>query len=159
MITIYTDGACRGNQSRLNAGGWGFLLQDEGAGTVRECWGHTEHTTNVRMEMLAAIKALEAIQELERCEVVIYSDSNLLIQGMNSWLAGWKAKGWRKSDKKPVLNCDLWRRLDALSAHHEMTWRHVKGHSGNPGNEKADELANRGADGDTGMRNYCLNTS
>ena len=149
VITIYTDGACSGNPG---PGGWGALLMWNGH--EKELFGGEGETTNNRMEMMGAIKALTAIRKRPRSKVVIHSDSNLVVQGMNEWLAGWKAKGWRKSNKKPVENAELWTMLDELSAVHEVRWVHVKGHSGDPGNERADMLANRGADGDNGKRDY-----
>lgn len=154
MIEIYTDGACRGNQHANNSGGWGVVIKDTSNGKARNAWGHRRDTTNNRMEMTAAIKALEFISARPRSEVTIYSDSNLLIKGMNDWLTGWKAKGWKTASRKPVENVDLWKHLDKLSQQHDLTWQHVAGHAGNDGNELADVLANRGADGSCGCKDY-----
>ena len=156
MLEIYTDGACRGNQSANNKGGWGFILTDTTTGKVRHRWGHEADTTNNRMEMTAAIRALYAIRNRERTEVTIYSDSNLMVKGMNEWLTGWKAKGWKTASKKPVENKGLWVQLDELSAGHDVTWCHVRGHAGDVGNELADKLAKakRGADGQSGQEDF-----
>lgn len=154
MITIYTDGACRGNQHSFNNGGWGIVITDTVTGKVRHSWGHKANTTNNRMEMLAAIKALYVLRNRPRSDVCIYSDSNLVVKGMNEWLANWKAKGWKRASKKPVENRDLWEQLDELSAYHNITWRHVKGHARNAGNTLADELANRGAAGQQGSQDF-----
>lgn len=152
MITIYTDGACRRNQHANNKGGWGCVLTDESTNKVKHYWGHQANTTNSRMEMMAVIKALHAISNRPCSEVTIYSDSNFVIRGMNEWLSGWKSRGWKKANKKPVENKDLWLQIDELSAKHAVTWCHVKGHSGVQGNTIADKLANRGADGHTGSK-------
>lgn len=154
MIEIYTDGACRGNQNVNNSGGWGFVIKDSSTGKERHTWGHALNTTNNRMEMTAAIKALSVIRKRPRSEVTLYSDSNLLIKGMTEWLDGWKAKGWCNAQRKPVENVDLWQCLDELNQLHDLTWQHVKGHAGIAGNELADELANRGASGDAGSQDY-----
>ncbi|MET0118950.1 MAG: ribonuclease HI [Sedimenticola sp.] len=154
MIDIYTDGACRGNQHAFNMGGWGYVITDKVSGRSRHCWGHEQNTTNNRMEMTATIKALHAIRNRPKSDVTVYSDSNLIIKGMTEWLSGWKAKGWRNASKKPVENKDLWLQLDELSALHNVTWQHVKGHNGNKGNEIADQLANRGADGHKGKQDF-----
>jgi ribonuclease HI len=154
MISIYTDGACRNNQCTINKGGWGLVLTDTNTGKVRHCWGHEANTTNNRMEMTAAIKALEAIRNRPRSEVTLYSDSNLLIKGMNEWITGWKAKGWKGAKKKTVENKDLWLLLDEMNGSHDVTWQFVKGHSGDVGNDMADMLANRGADGGNGKQDF-----
>ncbi|MCT7655418.1 ribonuclease HI [Oceanimonas sp. NS1] len=154
MIEIYTDGACRGNQHSNNSGGWGYVIKDTDTGKARHAWGHERNTTNNRMEMTAAIKALHVIRNRSRSVVTLHSDSNLLIKGMTEWLTGWKARGWKTAARKPVENIDLWERLDELSQGHEVTWVHVKGHAGNAGNEQADTLANRGADGTSGAQNF-----
>ncbi len=154
MIEIYTDGACRGNQHSTNMGGWGYVIENRATGKKRHCWGHEANTTNNRMEMMAAIKGLTAIRNGSRTDVTIYSDSNLVIKGMTEWIDGWKAKGWKNASKKPVENKDLWLKLDELSALHNVTWHHVKGHNGNEGNEIADQLANRGADGHQGKKDF-----
>ena len=136
-VTIYTDGACSGNPG---PGGWGALLI---SGSHRkEMMGGEEHTTNNRMELLAAIEALEALKF--SCQVNLYTDSSYVQQGIKSWITGWKRKGWRTAAGKPVKNKDLWMRLDRARSTHHVTWRWVKGHSGDPGNEHADELARRG---------------
>lgn len=138
-VTIYTDGACRGNPG---PGGWGALL--EYRGQQRELWGGEAHTTNNRMELLAAIHALEQLKQ--QCRVDIYTDSTYLRQGITEWMARWKANGWRTAGRKPVKNVDLWQRLDATSQKHQVSWHWVKAHNGNEGNECADALANRGID-------------
>ena len=136
-ITIYTDGACRGNPG---PGGWGALLSWNGH-EKKLCGGETL-TTNNRMELMAAISALESLKE--PCAVTLYTDSTYVKQGLNEWLPGWKARGWRTADKKPVKNQDLWQRLDAAASRQQIDWRWVKGHAGDPGNEAADRLANEG---------------
>jgi ribonuclease HI len=138
-VLIHTDGACRGNPG---PGGWGARLEFNGK--VKELCGGEDDTTNNRMELMAAIQALEALKE--PCRVTLYTDSNYVRSGITEWLKGWKAKGWRTADKKPVKNQDLWQRLDAAAAAHEVDWRWVKGHAGDPGNEAADRLANLGLD-------------
>lgn len=146
-IDIYTDGACKGNPG---PGGWGVLLK---AGTVeKELFGGELETTNNRMELMAVIKALEALKR--PCEVLLHVDSQYVLKGMTEWLAGWKAKGWRTASKQPVKNVDLWQQLDMLvnGAGHQIEWRWVKGHDGDPGNERADQLANRGVSGVNSLR-------
>nr|WP_267897949.1 ribonuclease HI [Stagnimonas aquatica] len=138
-VLIHTDGACRGNPG---PGGWGARLEFNGK--VKELCGGEDDTTNNRMELMAAIQALEALKE--PCRVTLYTDSNYVRSGITEWLRGWKAKGWRTADKKPVKNQDLWQRLDAAASAHEVDWRWVKGHAGDPGNEAADRLANLGLD-------------
>ena len=135
-VDIYTDGACSGNPG---PGGWGAVLRWRGR--TRELWGDEPATTNNRMELLAAINALEA---LKRPMVVrLFTDSDYLRQGITSWLPAWKARGWRTADKKPVKNQDLWQRLEQALARHRVEWRWVRGHSGDPDNERADQLARR----------------
>lgn len=136
-VEIYTDGACRGNPG---PGGWGALLL--AGGKEKELCGGESETTNNRMELLAAIEGLTALTR--PCSVVLYTDSVYVQKGITEWLANWKARGWKTAAKKPVKNDDLWRRLDEVAAQHEIEWRWVKGHAGNPGNERADELANQG---------------
>lgn len=136
-VTIYTDGACSGNPG---PGGWGALLSYNG--TEREIFGGEAETTNNRMELAAAIMALESLKE--RCRVDLYTDSKYVMDGINSWIVNWKKNGWRTAAKKPVKNADLWQQLDAATERHDITWHWVKGHSGNGGNERADELARRG---------------
>ena len=136
-VIIYTDGACKGNPG---PGGWGALLRWNGH-EKKLCGGETL-TTNNRMELMAAIMALESLRE--PCEATLYTDSVYVKQGLNAWLPNWKARGWRTADKKPVKNQDLWQRLDSAAARHRIDWRWVKGHAGDPGNEAADQLANQG---------------
>ena len=140
-VVIYTDGGARGNPG---PGGYGAVLT---AGKHRkELCGAFRHTTNNRMELMAAISALELLKE--PCRVTLLSDSKYLIDAMTKkWLVGWKKKGWLKSDKKPVLNRDLWKRLDRVAATHEMSWKWVKGHAGNEWNERCDELVHEAIDG------------
>jgi ribonuclease HI len=137
IVEIHTDGACKGNPG---AGGWGALL--ESGGKTRELFGGEAHTTNNRMELTAVIRALEALQR--PCRVRLYTDSQYVQLGISEWIHQWKKRGWRTADKKPLKNEDLWRRLDELSQQHDIEWRWVRGHDGNVGNERADELANRG---------------
>ncbi|OIN92388.1 MAG: ribonuclease HI [Comamonadaceae bacterium CG1_02_60_18] len=138
-IDIYTDGACKGNPG---PGGWGVLLKSPAA--QKELFGGERSTTNNRMEMTAVIEALSALKR--PCQVVLHVDSQYVLKGMTEWLPGWKARGWRTAAKEPVKNVDLWQRLDALvgSGGHQIEWRWVRGHNGDPGNERADELANQG---------------
>jgi ribonuclease HI len=136
-IIIYTDGACKGNPG---PGGWGALLSWNGH--EKSLCGGESLTTNNRMELMAAIMALESLRE--PCEAALYTDSVYVKQGLNEWLPNWKARGWRTADKKPVKNQDLWQRLDQAAARHRIDWHWVKGHAGDPGNEAADRLANQG---------------
>ncbi len=136
---MHTDGACRGNPG---PGGWGALLVY--GDHRRELCGGDAHTTNNRMELLAAIRALESLRQ--PCRVQLYTDSNYVRQGITDWLPRWQKNGWRTAGRKPVKNADLWQQLDALNQKHEVTWHWVKGHAGDPGNEAADALANRGID-------------
>lgn len=138
-VRIYTDGACRGNPG---PGGWGVLLLH--AGRRKELWGGERSTTNNRMELMAAIRGLEALQRA--CVVDVYTDSTYLRNGIQTWIAKWKRNGWRTTDKKAVKNRELWERLDELVALHDVDWHWVKAHAGDPGNERADALANRGID-------------
>jgi ribonuclease HI len=133
-VTIHTDGACSGNPG---PGGWGAIL--EWNGRRKEIKGGDPHTTNNRMELTAAIMALEALKR--PCTVEIYTDSQYLRQGITSWITSWKRNGWRTADRKPVKNVDLWQRLDAALAQHKMRWHWVRGHAGHDLNERADELA------------------
>ncbi|MGB6457393.1 MAG: ribonuclease HI [Streptosporangiaceae bacterium] len=138
LVEIYTDGACSGNPG---PGGWGAMLSY--GGHVRELsGGEATPTTNNRMELMAAIQALESLTRPSR--VRLHTDSVYLRSGIMSWLASWKRNKWRTASKQPVKNEDLWRRLDAATARHEIEWLWVKGHAGDPGNERADALANRG---------------
>ncbi|MEC8104520.1 MAG: ribonuclease HI [Thalassolituus sp.] len=137
-VELYTDGACKGNPG---TGGWGALLR-YGA-NEKELWGGESDTTNNRMELMAAIEGLKALTR--SCEVVLTTDSQYVKQGINQWLAGWKKNGWKTASKQPVKNKDLWQALDSECARHSVEWRWVKGHAGHEGNERADQLANRGA--------------
>lgn len=141
-LFAYTDGACSGNPG---PGGWGALLQAREGATVlreRELKGGEAHTTNNRMELLAAIHALEALER--PATITVVTDSAYVKGGITEWLSGWKRKGWKTSTKKPVKNEDLWRRLDEAAQRHKVTWTWVKGHAGHPENERADELARAG---------------
>ena len=138
-VEIYTDGACRGNPG---PGGWGALLMF--GEREREISGAETLTTNNRMELTAVIRALEALKRPVAAK--IYTDSQYVRQGVLEWMPNWKARGWKTADKKPVKNQDLWQQLDALLPTHQLEWHWVKGHSGNPGNERVDELANRAID-------------
>lgn len=138
-VTIYTDGACRGNPG---PGGWGAVLRYNG--TEKTLYGGEAHTTNNRMELLAAISALETLTR--PCKVALYTDSQYVRNGITEWLTNWKRRGWKTADKKPVKNVELWQRLDAAAARHNIDWHWVKGHAGNEGNELADKLANRAID-------------
>jgi ribonuclease HI len=139
-VTIYTDGACKGNPG---PGGWGALLIADAH--RKELFGGELNTTNNRMEMTACIQALNALKK--RCAVQLYTDSQYVMKGINEWLAGWKARGWKTADKKPVKNADLWLLLDSACARHDIDWHWVKGHAGDAGNERADQLANKGVEG------------
>lgn len=136
-VTIYTDGACKGNPG---PGGWGASLAS--GELSKELFGGEPQTTNQRMELTAALRALSALKR--PCAVVLYTDSQYVLKGITSWIAGWKRNGWQNSAKQPVKNADLWRALDAAAAPHDIDWRWVKGHSGDAGNERADALANEG---------------
>jgi len=140
-VHIWTDGACKGNPG---AGGWGALLRFSARGTTHEktLYGGEAHTTNNRMELLAVIRALQALTR--PAGVVIHTDSQYVQKGMTEWLANWKRRGWLTAAKQPVKNADLWQQLDALVVRHQVTWRWVRGHAGDPGNERADALANLG---------------
>ncbi|MED7789245.1 ribonuclease HI [Francisella sp. 19X1-34] len=135
-VIAYTDGACKGNPG---IGGWGAILSYNGV--EKEIYGAEKETTNNRMELLAAIRTLETLKR--KCDITIFTDSKYLQNGIKQWLANWKANGWKTAAKKEVKNKDLWQELDSLSQIHNITWSWVKGHSGNQGNEKADELANK----------------
>jgi ribonuclease HI len=138
-VTIWTDGACRGNPG---PGGWAaILIKGE---HERELTGAEPDTTNNRMELTAAIRALEALKR--SCKVRLYTDSEYLKRGITEWLEDWKRRGWRTADKKPVKNLDLWQQIEALAAKHDIEWHWVKAHSGIPENERVDVLANRAID-------------
>lgn len=138
-VIIYTDGACRGNPG---PGGWGASLRYNG--THKKLFGGEADTTNNRMELMAAIVALETLTRA--CSIVLNTDSKYVLEGITSWMPNWKKRGWKTAAKKPVKNVDLWQRLDAAIQPHDIEWVWVKGHSGNLGNELADELANQGID-------------
>lgn len=138
-LVIYTDGACSGNPG---PGGWGVLMQ---FGDIEKTLkGGEIDTTNNRMELMAAIKALEAIKPGFKGKTTLWTDSTYVMKGITEWIHGWKSRGWKKSDKKPVINADLWKILDVLNAERDVTWKWVKGHAGVDGNERADELAREG---------------
>jgi ribonuclease HI len=137
VVTIHTDGACKGNPG---PGGWGALL--ESAGREKEIFGGELNTTNNRMELTAVIRALETLKR--ECAVELYTDSQYVKNGIEQWIHTWKKNGWKTSARKPVKNADLWRELDALAMRHDIRWHWVKGHNAHPGNERADALANRG---------------
>ena len=143
-VEIYTDGACRGNPG---PGGWGVWMRTDGQ--ERELCGGEADTTNNRMELTAAIRSLAALKQ--RCQVTLYTDSEYVRRGISEWLANWKQRGWKTAARKPVKNADLWRALDEVADLHEIDWRWVKGHSGNPGNERADQLANKGLEAHLGQ--------
>ena len=138
-VEIHTDGACKGNPG---PGGWGVRLQS--GQHVQELFGGELNTTNNRMEMMAVIEGLSALKR--PCQVTLYLDSEYVRKGITEWIHGWKARGWRTAAKQPVKNADLWQKLDAVvsSSGHQIDWRWVKGHNGDPGNERADALANLG---------------
>ena len=137
VVEIFTDGACKGNPG---PGGWGALLRF--GETEKELCGGETLTTNNRMELLAVIRALEALNR--RCVVKLHTDSKYVQKGITEWIIGWKKRGWKTADKKPVKNEDLWRELDQLATQHDVQWLWVKGHAGHVGNERADLLANKG---------------
>lgn len=134
-VQIYTDGACKGNPG---PGGWGALLRY--GGHEKKLSGAEPHTTNNRMELMAAIQALAALRE--SCRIELHTDSKYVQKGISEWLTGWKKRGWVKPDKQPVKNADLWKQLDAEASRHQVSWHWVKGHSGHPENDLVDQLAN-----------------
>jgi ribonuclease HI len=140
-VVMYTDGACKGNPG---PGGWGVLLRS--GANVKELYGGEQQTTNNRMELMAVIEGLGALKR--PCSVLLHVDSLYVLKGMTEWLPGWKAKGWRTAAKQPVKNVELWQRLDELvtASGHVIDWRWVRGHNGDAGNERADELANLGVE-------------
>ncbi len=142
-VIMYTDGACKGNPGR---GGWGVVLR--WGETCKTLHGGEQHTTNNRMELMAAIEGLKALKR--QCNVELYTDSQYVRKGITEWLEGWKRNGWRTAARKPVKNEDLWKALDEQTGRHRVNWHWVKGHAGVPDNELADQLANRGVDELTG---------
>lgn len=134
IVRLYTDGACSGNPG---PGGWGVVMRWKGV--EKELSGHEDETTNNRMEITAVIRGLEALKK--PCRVEVYTDSQYVQKGVSEWLDGWKRRGWKTADKKPVKNQDLWQELDELTAKHEVTFHWVRGHAGHPENERADKLA------------------
>jgi ribonuclease HI len=136
-VVIYTDGACKGNPG---PGGWGAWMRY--GEQEKELWGGEKLTTNNRMELTAVIQALEALKR--PCRVTLYTDSEYVRNGITNWIHNWKRRGWTTANKQPVKNVELWRELDELAGKHEIDWRWVRGHAGDPGNERADMLANRG---------------
>ncbi len=138
-VEIYTDGACRGNPG---PGGWGVWMI--AGGHEKELFGGDADTTNNRMELMAVIEALRALKR--PCKVILHTDSQYVQKGISEWIHKWKARGWRTADKKLVKNVDLWMELDQARAQHDIDWRWIKGHAGHEGNEKADQLANKGVD-------------
>jgi len=140
IVTLYTDGACKGNPG---PGGWGVVL--EYGDHRKELYGGDPETTNNRMELMAAIQGLSALKS--RCVVDLYTDSVYVKDGITKWVPNWKKNGWKTAAKKPVSNQDLWQQLDSVTHEHDVRWHWVKGHAGHPGNERADELANLGVEG------------
>jgi ribonuclease HI len=140
-IMAYTDGGCRGNPG---IGAWAFVLVDSSTGTALERSGGVHDTTNNRMELTGAIEALKALRK--PVTVLLHSDSEYVTKGMSEWVSGWKRRGWRKSDGKPVINADLWQALDAEAARHTVRWTWVRGHAGHDGNEHVDRLCNEAMD-------------
>jgi len=138
-VQIFTDGACRGNPG---PGGWGALLRF--GGEEKTLFGGEQDTTNNRMELTAVIEALRALKRT--CDVTLTSDSTYVLKGIQEWMPNWKKRGWKTASKKPVKNVDLWKKLDVLIVEHKIDWQWVKGHSGHPDNELADQLANQGID-------------
>ena len=136
-VTLYTDGACKGNPGK---GGWGVLMRY--GSHEKELFGGEAHTTNNRMELTAIIQGLAALKR--PCAVVIYTDSQYVKNGMEKWIHGWKKNGWKPASKQPVKNEDLWQQLDRLAAQHQIQWQWVRGHAGHAENERADALANQG---------------
>jgi ribonuclease HI len=139
VVTLYTDGACKGNPGR---GGWGAYLR--WSDHEKSLFGGELETTNNRMELLAAIEGLKALNR--PCQVELYTDSQYVRKGMTEWIQNWKKQGWKTASRQPVKNVDLWRTLDEMVSKHKVNWHWVKGHSGHPGNEMADSLANKGAE-------------
>jgi ribonuclease HI len=139
VVEIYTDGACRGNPG---PGGWGVVLRYKGQ--EKTLYGGEPHTTNNRMELMAAIAGLEALKR--RSQVALTTDSQYVKRGITEWMSDWKRRGWKTADRKPVKNMDLWQRLDDLVGKHQVSWHWVRGHTGHVDNERADSLANQAID-------------
>ncbi|KTT05065.1 ribonuclease H [Pseudomonas oryzihabitans] len=139
IVEVFTDGACKGNPG---PGGWGALLKYRGA--ERELWGGEANTTNNRMELMAAIQSLAALKR--PCRIRLTTDSEYVMKGITQWLANWKKRGWKTAAKQPVKNAELWQALDEQVQRHDVEWRWVRGHTGHPENDRADQLANRGVD-------------
>ena len=139
MVEIFTDGACRGNPG---PGGWGAVLRFKGH--EKELYGGEAETTNNRMELMAAIRALESLTR--PCKVQLTTDSQYVMKGITEWMANWKKRGWKTASKQPVKNVDLWQRLDKALEPHQVEWEWVRGHTGHPENERADDLDNKGID-------------
>ena len=139
IVEVFTDGACRGNPG---PGGWGVLLRY--GDNEKELYGGEANTTNNRMELMAAIQALENLKR--ECKVILTTDSEYVRKGITEWIANWKKRGWKTAAKQPVKNKDLWQRLDKAATEHQVEWHWVRGHTGHPENERADELANKGID-------------
>jgi len=140
-VVLFTDGACSGNPG---PGGWAYILRHPASGRESAASGSEPLTTNNRMELTAVIEALASLRR--RCSIDLYTDSEYVRNGITSWIHGWKARGWRTADRKPVKNVELWQKLESLAAGHDVRWHWVRGHAGHPGNERADQLANRGVD-------------
>lgn len=138
-VILYTDGACRGNPG---PGGWGVLMQS--GARAKELYGGDADTTNNKMELKAAIEGLNALKQ--PCAVTLHTDSTYVLKGITEWMPNWKKRNWKTASKKPVQNIELWQALDKAAQRHQVDWRWVKGHSGDPGNDKADQLANLGID-------------
>ena len=139
VVEVFTDGACRGNPG---PGGWGVLLRY--GDTEKELYGAEAETTNNRMELMAAIQGLESLTR--ECKVILTTDSEYVRKGITEWMVNWKKRGWKTASKQPVKNKDLWQRLDKAANEHQVEWHWVRGHTGHPENERADQLANRGID-------------
>jgi ribonuclease HI len=147
-VLLFTDGACSGNPG---PGGWAYILRHPATGAEREDFGGEPQTTNNRMELTAVIKGLEALNK-DRCRVELWSDSQYVLNGLKDWMDGWKRKGWKTADKKPVKNVDLWTRLDELRARHDISFHWVRGHNDHPENERCDALAVKARDAAAGKR-------